>query len=255
MSIAYELESPASRGNWESEAFLESVAEAARTGKRYRPLALAAMAAARAALSEGRVRDVESEWESEFEAEWEISPGAFAQSFADHEAAPSAALMEHLGHAAAEAESNGEAFAFLAPLLPLALKALPLAGKVLGAGVKALPKVASTVAKVAPKIIKGVNAAAKTLRTNPATKGLVRALPQVVRRTTADLARQVAQGKPVTSQSAVRTLAKNTANVLGNPRTAVKTLRRAKKVDRGVDRAVQAAVGGNAAAASPCVCQ
>lgn len=256
MSIAYQYESP-SHESWEAEAFMQGVAEAARFGRRYRPLALAAMAAARAALSEGRIPDVESEFESEMEGEWEISPAAFQQSFAEHESGPSAALMEHLGHAAAEAESNGEAFAFLAPLLPLALKALPLAGKAIGAGAKFLPKIASTVAKVAPKLMKGVNAAAKTLRTNPATKPLVQALPQVVRRTTADLAKQVAQGKPITAQGAVRTLAKQTARVLGNPKSAVKTIRRAKKVDRGVDRAVLRVVqgGGGGGDAKPCVCQ
>ena len=258
MSNAYQYESPASNESWEAEAFMESVAEAARTGRRYRPLALAAMAAARAALSEGRIPDVESEVAS-LEGEWEISPAAFQQSFADHEAAPSAALMEHLGHAAAEAESNGEAFAFLAPLLPLALKALPLAGKAIGIGAKMLPKVASTVAKVAPKILKGVNAAAKTLRTNPATKPLVQALPQVVRRTTADLARQAAHGKPITAQTAVRTFAKHTANTLSDPKSAVKTIQRAKRVDSGIDRAVlrlvQGGGGDEAPATKPCMCQ
>jgi hypothetical protein len=257
MSIAHE--SPASM---EAEQFMESVAEAARTGRRYRPLALAAMAAARAALSEGRIPDVESELETELEGEWETSPQAFYEAFVSGQAAPSAAFMEHLGHAAAEAESNGEAFAFLAPLLPLALKALPLAGKALGIGAKMLPKVATKVARVAPKIMKGVNAAAKTLRTNPATKQLVQALPQVVRRTTADLAQQVAQGKPISAQSAVRTLAKQTAQVLGNPQSAVKAIRRAKRVDGSVDRAVLRLVRGEGngapAAAAPshqCVCQ
>ena len=67
MSIAYEFEVPASNESWEAEAFMESVAEAARTGRRYRPLALAAMAAARAALSQGRIPDVESELEGALE--------------------------------------------------------------------------------------------------------------------------------------------------------------------------------------------
>lgn len=255
MSIAaFEYESavhPAAQESWESEAFLESVAKAARSGKRYRPLALAAMAAARAALAQANAPgDLESEWE--LETEWETSPAAFHQSYVAHESVPSATLMEHLGHAAAEAESNGEAFAFLAPLLPLALKALPLAGKALGIGAKFLPKVASTVAKVAPKLIKGVNAAAKTLRTNPATKQLVQALPQVVRRTTVDLAKQIAGGKPMNATTAVRTLAKQTAQVLGNPQTAVRTLRQAKTVDRRFDDML--ANAGNVD--SPrCICQ
>jgi hypothetical protein len=256
-TAAFEYESavhPAAQESWESEAFLESVAKAARVGKPYRPLALAAMAAARAALAQANAPgDLESEWELEGESEWETSPAAFAQSYLAHEAGPSATLMEHLGHAAAEAESNGEAFAFLAPLLPLALKALPLAGKALGIGAKFLPKVASTVTKLAPKLIKGVNAAAKTLRTNPATKQLVQALPQVVRRTTADLAKQIAGGKRVNANTAVRTLAKQTAQVLGNPQCAVRTLRQAKTIDRRFDKVL--ANAGNGGDSSPCICQ
>jgi len=243
MSIGYEYESP-SHESHEAEAFMASVNQAARSGRRYRPLALAAMAAARAALSEGRYADVESELEGAMEGEWETSPQAFQRSFADREAAPSAALMEHLGHAAAEAESNGEAFAFLAPLLPLALKALPLAAKALGIGGKLLPKVASKMATVAPKLIKGVNAAAKTLRNNPATKGLVKVLPRVMRNTTADLAQQIVQGAPVTGNIAVRTLARNTARVLSDPRATVQTLRRAQALDRSLDQAVTSAVQG-----------
>jgi hypothetical protein len=243
MSTAYEYETSA------SEAFMENVNQAARTGRRYRPLALAAMAAARAALSEGKNRDVESEFEFEgaFEAEWETTPQSFRQSFGEHEAAPSAAIMEHLGHAAAEAESNGEAFAFLAPLLPLALKALPLMGKALGIGAKMLPTAASQVAKVAPKLIKGVNAAASTLRNNPATKPLVKALPQVVRRTTADLAKQAAAGTPLNGNIAVRALANQTAQLLGNPKSAVQAMNRAQALDRKVDQAVASMIqgGGN----------
>jgi hypothetical protein len=242
MSSTYEYESTAH----EAEAFMESVSQAARSGRRYRPLALAAMAAARAALSEGRYPDVESELEGALEGEWEATPQAFHQSFVNHEAAPSAALMEHLGHAAAEAESNGEAFAFLAPLIPLALKALPLATRVLGMGAKKLlPNVASKVFKVAPKLIKGVNAAAKSLRSNPATKPLVQALPQVVRRTTADLAQQVAQGKPLNGNIAVRALANQTARLLGNPQAAMQALGRARALDQKIDQAVTSMVQGS----------
>jgi hypothetical protein len=256
MSIAYEYESPA----MEAEAFLESVQQAARSGRRYRPLALAAMAAARAALSEGRYGDVESELEGSLEGEWEVTPQAFHQSFVQGEAGPSAALMEHLGHAAAEAESNGEAFAFLAPLLPLAMKALPLATKALGMGAKKmLPKIASRVVKVAPKLMKGVNAAAKSLRANPATKQLVQALPQIVRRTTADLAQQVAQGQQVTGDGAVRMFANQTAQLLGNPQAAMQVLDRAKSIDQKVDQAVTSIVqngqGTPAAGEAPaCIC-
>lgn len=250
MSIgAFEYET-LSESSQEGGAFYENVAQAARQGQPYRPLALLAMKAARAALAQGGGAGGELEFELESEAEWETSPQSFVQSFTSHEAVPSVTLMEHLGHAAAEAESEGESFAFLAPLLPLALKALPLAAKALP---KLLPKAASAISKVAPKLIKGVNAAAKTLRTNPVSKPLVRALPRVVQQTAADLARQVAAGKNITAKSAAQTLAKQTAQVLGNPQSVVQCVRRSKAIDRRFHEAV----AGAAAApftGKPCRC-
>jgi hypothetical protein len=259
MTIGYEFETtPAAYAGREPEAFFENVAAAARSGRRYRPLALLAMKAARAALSEGTGKkkgngEAELELESEGEGEWETSPAHYREAFSNGEAAPSATLMEHLGHAAAEAESNGEAFAFLAPLLPLALKALPLATKALGMGTKLLPKVASTVARSAPKIIRGLNGAAKTLRANPVTRPLIRSLPQVVRRTTADLAKQIASGAPVTPQTAVRTLAKQTAQVIGDPKTALNSIQRSLAVDGCFHKAVAAAP--RVPIAKPCRCR
>jgi hypothetical protein len=247
MSIgAFEFESPASEswsGAGEAEAFYESVSEAARQGRNHAALGRLAMRAARAALVEGGGPGGDPEFEALGEAEWEISPAALHQSFISGEAAPSAILMEHLGHAAAEAESNGEAFAFLAPLLPLAMKALPLAAKL---GVKLLPKAASMVAKVAPKLIKGVQGVAKTLKSNPATKQLVQAIPRIVQQTTADLAQQVASGKPITADGALRTLARDTAKILGNPRAVVQTMNRAKARDGRFH---------GKATAKPCLCR
>ena len=83
------------------------------------------------------------------------------------------ALMEHLGHAAAEAETEEEAEAFIGALVPLAARLLPRA--------------ASAVMRVAPNLIRGAAGAARALRSNPATRPLVRTLPTVVRQTTAAL--------------------------------------------------------------------
>lgn len=223
----------------QTEAFYESVANAAKSGNKHRQLALLAMRAARAALVEGakdNAGDPEAEGELFGLNEWEAA-GPVHASFSMAEAVPARMMMEHLGHSAAEAESDGEAFAFLAPLLPMALKALPMVTKV---AAKALPKIFSRVSKVAPKLIRGVQGAAKTLRTNPVTRDLVRALPNVVRKTTADLAQQVANGQNVTGQSAVRTLAKNTAALLGDPSTVVQTIRTARNADQRVHRALAA---------------
>jgi hypothetical protein len=233
----------------EMEAFYENVAEAARYGRKYEPLQLLAMKAARAALAEGNGKggelEFELELESEAEAEWETSPAAFHQSYNAQAGAP-IAVMEHFGHAASEAESNGEAFAFLAPLVPWAMKAaLPLAKL---AAKKLLPKAVKIVAKVAPKLIKGVNSVARTLRGTNVGKPLVRALPRVVRKTATDIARQVSGGANVTPQSAVQTLARNTAQIIGNPRALMSCVQRSAAVDRQFHN-------GAAAGAAPCVCQ
>lgn len=151
--------------------------------------------------------------DQEFEGEWE---------FEDEVGSPgrgyTAAMMEHLGHAAANAESEAEAEAFIGALIPLAARLLPRA--------------ASTVMRAAPNLIKGLAGATKTLRSDPATRPLVRTLPSVMRRTAMDIARRRARGQRITPQTAVRTLAKQTAQVVGNPRTAVQAYRRSKALDR-----------------------
>jgi hypothetical protein len=127
------------------------------------------------------------------------------------------ALMEHLGHEAAEVESEAEAEAFLGALIPLAARLIP--------------QVAPAVMRAAPGLIRGIANVGRTLRANPQTRPLVRALPAVVRQTTANLARQAQQGRPVTPQTAVRALAQQTARVIGNPRNAVQAFQRSRALD------------------------
>lgn len=169
-------------------------------------------------------RELEGELEFEAEGEGEINPIRRIYP---------AALMEHLGHAAAEAESEEEAEAFLGALVPLAARVLPQA--------------ASTIMRVAPSLIRGVAGAARTLRSNPATRQLVRTLPTVVRQTTAALARQAQQGRPVTPQTAVRTLARQTQQIVASPQRAAAAFRRSQALDRGYHRAA----GPTAAATGP----
>jgi hypothetical protein len=158
-------------------------------------------------------REYEGEWEYEMESEWEVNP--IRRVYPD-------ALMEHLGHAAAATESEEEAEAFLGALVPLAARLIPRA--------------ASTVMRVAPNLIRGVAGAARTLRANPATRPLVRALPTVVRQTTANLARQAQQGRPVTPQAAVRTLARQTSRVIGSPQRTAQAYQRSQALDRRFHR-------------------
>jgi hypothetical protein len=169
-------------------------------------------------------QELEGELEFEAEGEWEVNP--IRRVYPD-------ALMEHLGHAAAEAESEAEAEAFIGALIPLAARLLPRA--------------ASAVMRVAPNLIRGAAGAARVLRSNPATRPLVRALPTVVRQTTASLARQASQGRPVTPQAAVRTLARQTAQVVGNPQRCTQAFRRSRALDRRYHRAA----GPTASATGP----
>ncbi|MEU6147393.1 hypothetical protein ABZ848_44475 [Streptomyces sp. NPDC047081] len=140
------------------------------------------------------------------------------------------ALMEHLGHAAAETESEEEAEAFIGALAPIA--------------VGLVRRAAPAVIRSAPQLVRGLAGVTRTLRRNPATRPLVRALPTIAVRTTRSLARQVARGRPVTARSAARTLAGQTAAVLSDPRRRRAVLRRARAVDRRYHQAVRSGAGG-----------
>ncbi len=172
-------------------------------------------------------REGEWELEGEYEGEGEVNP--IRRIYPD-------ALMEHLGHAAAEAESEEEAEAFIGALVPLAARLIPRA--------------ASAVMRVAPNLIRGVAGAARALRANPATRPLVRALPTVVRRTTATLARQARQGRQVTPQAAVRTLARQTSQVIGSPAQCAQAYRRSRALDRTYHRSAGPVASATGPAAS-----
>ncbi len=159
-------------------------------------------------------REEELEWEFEGEFEGEINP--LRRVYAD-------ALMEHMGHAATEAETEAEAEAFIGALIPMVARAVPAA--------------ASTVMRAAPGLVRGLAGATRALRSNPATRPLVRALPTVVRRTAMNIARQATQGRRVTPRGAVQTLARQTARVIGSPTQCVQAFRRSRALDRQYHRA------------------
>lgn len=196
----------------------------------------------------------QSEFEDEGEGEWETEIEGEVEMFANPtQAAQTTALMAHLGHAAAEAESEDESEAFLGALIPLAARLVP--------------RVAPAIMRATPQLVRGMSNIGRTLLNNPRTRPLIRALPTVARNTAASLARQVASGRQITPQTAVRTLARQTANVLGNPQRAVNAYRQARTLDRryhggaagagaaaGADAGI-AAAGNGAAADQPGSCQ
>jgi len=125
-----------------------------------------------------------------------------------------ALLMEHLGALAANAESEAEAEAFLGALVPLATRLAP------------------AIARATPQLVRGVARVGQQLWRNPGTRRLVAAVPQVVQRTAADLARQYGRGLPVTGQSATRSLARNVATILDDPARRRRAIQRCRALDR-----------------------
>lgn len=176
-------------------------------------------AAARAALAQGLPTvagaglgelELESEWE--FEGERAVNP--IRRVYPD-------AMMEHLAHAATETESEAEAEAFIGALIPIAARLLP--------------RVAPAIARAAPGLVRGAAAVTRTLRANPTTRPLVRAVPTILRRTVADIARQGRRG-PVSPDRAVRTLARQTQRVLCSPQQRRQAVRRNVALDRRYHR-------------------
>jgi hypothetical protein len=160
------------------------------------------------------------EAELEWEMDGELSP--LRRVYPD-------ALMEHLGHAAKDAESEAEAEAYIGALVPLAARIVP--------------QVAPAIMRAAPNLIRGVSAVARTLRRSPTTQPLVRTIPTIVRRTAANIAQQVGQGQPATPQAAVRTLARQTARVVGSPQQSVQAYQRSRVLDRQFHRAAMPGAG------------
>ena len=128
------------------------------------------------------------------------------------------ALLQHLGHAAAAAESEEEAEAFAGAMIPLA------AGLV--------PRAAPALLHHAPALIRTVAAATRALRQSGRTRPLVQILPTAVRRTAVALARQTGGARAVTPHQAARTLAAQTTGLLRRPGQSLHALRRAVRVDR-----------------------
>jgi hypothetical protein len=189
----------------------------------------------------------ELEFEQETELEGELESGEMELEFHEGEISPVRkyyvdAMLEHMGHAAAEAESEQEAAEGFLPLIPmLAAKALPMVAK-LGAKLlprlarKVLPRVAKAFNRVTPRLTRGVSTITRGLYRNQRTRPLVRAMPTIARRTVATIARQAAAGRPVSPMTANRVLVAQTRRLLRSPRQTARILNRARTLDRHLHR-------------------
>ncbi|HLK60245.1 MAG TPA: hypothetical protein VKU00_27025 [Chthonomonadaceae bacterium] len=128
------------------------------------------------------------------------------------------AMLEHLGHAAMETHSEAEAEALVGAMIPLIARANPA--------------IARSIQRAAPGLVCGAASVARQLRRTRATRPLVRVLPTILQRTAADIARQEARGRAVPPQAAVRTLARQTYQVINSPQSCVQAWRRSRALDR-----------------------
>lgn len=171
----------------------------------------------------------ESQKEYEWESEFEVNP--IRKIYPD-------AMLEHLGHAAAETHSEAEAESLAGAMIPLAARIIPLAAPAL---MRAMPGLASGVAGVV-----------RSLHRNPATRPLLRVVPAIVRGTASTIAQQASRGVPVTPQGAVRALARQTLRVLGSPQRSAQAFRRSRVLDRQLHRTGGVSQQGRASTCPSC---
>ena len=173
----------------------------------------------------------EYEDESAFEAEAEDEISPIRKIYPD-------AMMEHLGELAFEAESEDEAAEQFLPLIGMAAsKLLPVAARALApVAKKALPKIARAVTKSTPHLTRGIGQVAKKLYRTPQTRHLLKTVPAIARRTVGSIARQAAHGRHITPRTAVKTLARQTRQVLAHPKHRRQALRRHAHLERRFHR-------------------
>lgn len=192
-----------------------------------------------AGLAGALVPDQEFEFETEGESEFEFEGEFESEGLLNpvNRVYPDA-MMEHLGLAAMEAESEFEAAEHFLPLIPLvASKLLPIAARALPriAG-RVLPRVARVITRATPRLTRSVANITRTLHRNPRTRPLVRVIPSVARRAVTTIAKQAAAGRPVSPPRAVQILARENHRVLSNPRIVRSVLGRSAVMDRRYHR-------------------
>lgn len=148
----------------------------------------------------------QGEFEWELEAELDRLPSRDAE------------LMEYLGRAATETESEAEAAAFIGALIPIADRIISSTKPVL--------------TRNSPALMRGLVAATQALRRNPDTRPLVRTIPTIVRRTAASMNQQLQQGMPANQKTALLSLARQTQALLSSPQQSIQTLKRSQAAAR-----------------------
>jgi hypothetical protein len=183
--------------------------------------------------------EAESEYEAEAEGEGEEEAEEEGEAFVNpvRRIYRDAELMAHLSTRAAQTESEAEAEAFVAALVPIAGRLIPRAGRL--------------ITRSAPTLIRGVSRITRQLRRNPATRQFVTAIPVILQRTAQSLADQAARGRPITADTVIRTLTAVASRILGRPAPRRRAVRAVRVFDRGYHNRWRTAPRGRRPAARP----
>jgi hypothetical protein len=125
------------------------------------------------------------------------SSGGRESEFGDR---PQSRVMDRLGRLAARTPSELDAEAYVGALPTLAAELVPSA---------AVPLLAS-----ATRLGRGLSGTTRVLRADPATRGVVAALPAAARIAALRVGRQVRAGRPVTQDTCARMFAEETVRAL-----------------------------------------
>jgi len=159
----------------------------------------------------------EGEWESEGNQEHLEHPESefgVSHSEAAHQ---EAALMEQIAHEAATTQNEVAAEALIGSLVPMAMRV-----------VRSVPAAVRTT----PALTRAASRLAYGLRRSPATRQLVRVVPQILARTARTLAASAARGRPIPPRQAVRVMARQTYRTFNTPEIVIRILVRSRRRQR-----------------------
>jgi len=154
------------------------------------------------------------EWESAANQEHlehpELEFGVTHSEVVHHEAA----LMEQIAHEAATTHNEVAAEALVGSLVPLAMRVA-----------RSVP----AAARATPVLTRAASRLAYGLRRSPATRQLIRVVPQILGRTARTLAASAARGRPIPPRQAVRLMARQTYRTFNTPELVIRIIVRSSR--------------------------
>jgi hypothetical protein len=230
VEVEVEVEQPRSR----EEEFFHRLAMIADSGASAAPLEVLAEAVARLAIAFPRATPppdreapgaVTHDGGVEVQAAEPVSANGNAAGEAEPaDLAPSPArraeleaLLEHLGHAAAQARRGTEAQALIGAMVPVAARLVTMPSALLPA---------------VPAIVGAASAVARALGSSANTRPFLRVVPAIVVRTLEETAGQGTVDRATGPADPVDVLAEETRKVLSSPESCVRIYRRSCAADR-----------------------